>query len=180
MIDKKLLIAGGVLLAIGGIGYLYRNEIMNLFVKKDDIIPISPEDPIIPNNNTDPITPPVKVLPSVKEIDKKLKKGDINNNVKQLQFNIREIQKISGAKSFIEADGDFGNGTHTALLLVSDFYKKNGYWTIRKARETVARYAGKFGLPFPVYLLNVENNADLRKIYQGAKVKGVIDSKIRP
>ena len=178
MIDKKLLIAGGVLLAIGGIGYLYRNEIMNLFVKKDDIIPISPEDPIIPNNNTDPITPPVKVLPSVKEIDKKLKKGDKNNNVKQLQFNIREIQ-IMLKNTPLTADGDFGKITDGVLLKISDFYKKNGYWTIRKARETVARYAGKFGLPFPVYLLNVENNADLRKIYQGAKVKGVIDSKIR-
>ena len=177
MIDKKLLIAGGVILAVGGIGYLYRNEIMNLFIKKDDIIPIGPEDPIIPNNNTDPITPPVK-LPSVKEIDKKLKKGDINNNVKQLQFNIREIQKMLKTTPLI-ADGDFGKITDGVLLKISDFYKKNGYWTIRKARETVARYAGKFGLEFPVYLLNVENNQDLRKIYQGAKVKGVIDSKIR-
>lgn len=177
MIDKKLLIAGGVILAVGGIGYLYRNEIMNLFIK--DPIPIGPPDPIIPNNNTDPITPPVKVLPSVKEIDKKLKKGDKNNNVKQLQFNIREIQKMLKTTPLI-ADGDFGKITDGVLLKISDFYKKNGYWTIRKARETVARYAGKFGLPFPVYLLNVENNADLRKIYQGAKVKGVIDSKIRP
>jgi hypothetical protein len=94
MIDKKLLIASGVILAVGGIGYLYRNEIMNLFIKKDDIIPIEPEDPIIINNNNEVITPPVKNLPSVKEIDKKLKKGDKNNNVKNLQINIREIQKM--------------------------------------------------------------------------------------
>jgi hypothetical protein len=178
MTNKNLLIAGGVLLAVGGIGYLYRNEIMNLFIKKDDIIPIDPEDSIIPNNNTDPITPPVKVLPSVKEIDKKLKKGDKNNNVKQLQFNIREIQKMLKTTP-LTADGDFGKITDGVLLKISDFYKKNNYWTIRKARETVARYAGKFGLEFPVYLLNVENNQDLQKIYQGAKVKGVIDSKIR-
>ena len=178
MTNKNLLIAGGVLLAVGGIGYLYRNEIMNLFIK-DPVIPIGPEDPIIPNNNnTDPIAPPVKVLPSVKEIDKKLKKGDKNNNVKQLQFNIREIQKMLKTTP-LTADGDFGKITDGVLLKISDFYKKNGYWTIRKARETVARYAGKFGLPFPVYLLNVENNADLRKIYQGAKVKGVIEGKIR-
>lgn len=177
MTNKNLLIAGGVLLAVGGIGYLYRNEIMNLFIKKDDIIPIDPEDSIIPNNN-EIVVPPVKILPSVKEIDKKLKKGDKNNNVKQLQFNIREIQKMLKTTP-LTADGDFGKITDGVLLKISDFYKKNNYWTIRKARETVARYAGKFGLEFPVYLLNVENNQDLQKIYQGAKVKGVIDSKIR-
>jgi hypothetical protein len=171
MIDKKLLIASGVILAVGGIGYLYRNEIMNLFIKKDDIIPIEPEDPIIINNNNEVITPPVKNLPSVKEIDKKLKKGDKNNNVKNLQINIREIQKMLKTTP-LATDGDFGKITDGILLKISDFYKKNGYWTIRKARETVARYAGSLKFPFPNYLLKVENNDDLRKIYRAAKAKG--------
>jgi hypothetical protein len=170
MIDKKLLIAGGVLLAVGGIGYLYRNEIMNLFIKKDDIIPIEPEDPIIINNNNEVITPPVKNLPSVKEIDKKLKKGDKNNNVKLLQYNIREVQFYLGFPQ-IKADGDFGSATDKAALSISKFYKENGYWTIRKARELAAKYAGEKGLRFPVYLSTVSNLEDLQKIYQTGLVK---------
>jgi hypothetical protein len=184
MTNKNLLIAGGVILAVGGIGYIYRNEIMNLFIK-DPIIPIGPENnPIIPigpekpSGNVAPYVAPSEpawVPRATRDIDAKLKKGMKDENVKLLQYNIREIQNINGIYPLIEADGDFGSETQKMLLKISDFYKKNGYWTVRRARETMARYAGKKKKPFPKYLESVSNVKDLKKIYEANIVNKILD-----
>jgi len=154
------------------LAYVYREKIMNYFVPK-----IEPEPEPIP-----PVPQPIikgkivnnKELPAPKSktraIDLKLKKGDKGDNVKLLQYNIREIQFYLGVPQ-IKADSDFGNATDKAVLSISEFYKENGYWTIRKARELAARYAGEKGLRFPIYLSTAENLADLQKIYQTGLVK---------
>ena len=71
----------------------------------------------------------------------------------------------------IKADSDFGTATDKALLSISNFYKENGYWTVRKSRELAARYAGEKGLRFPIYMSTASNVEDLQKIYQTGLVK---------
>ena len=176
---KKMYITGGIILAIAGLSYLYRKEIKSLFVKSEPIPDIAPPQELIDNaiekQKTDTDT---KVVPKNNRLDEKLKKGDKSDNVKDLQYNIRELQFYLKMPT-LKADGDFGNITDKALMIISDFYKKNKYWTIRKARETVVRYAGERGLRFPIYLTQAENVKDLRKIYDGAVVKKIITGKIR-
>lgn len=172
--NKKMLIIGGIILGAAGLGYLYREKIMGLFKPKSE--PIEPIEPFIPTpiikgeiiNNKE--LPAPKPKGKTSEIDKKLKKGDKGDNVKLLQYNIREIQFYLGVPQIV-ADGDFGAATDKAVLSISVFYKENGYWTIRKARELAVRYAGEKGLRFPIYLSTAENLADLQKIYQTGLVK---------
>jgi hypothetical protein len=172
--NKKMLIIGGIILGAAGLAYVYREKIMNYFVPK--IEPEPEPEPIIPipiikgkidNNNQ---LPEPKPKAKANPIDIKLKKGDKGDNVKLLQYNIREVQFYLGVPQ-IKADGDFGAATDKAALSISKFYKENGYWTIRKARELAARYAGEKGLRFPVYLSTVSNLEDLQKIYQTGLVK---------
>lgn len=172
--NKKMLIIGGIILGAAGLAYVYREKIMNYFVPK--IEPEPEPEPIIPipiikgkidNNNQ---LPEPKPKAKANPIDIKLKKGDKGDNVKLLQYNIREIQFYLGVPQ-IKADGDFGAATDKAVLSISVFYKENGYWTIRKARELAVRYAGEKGLRFPIYLSTAENLADLQKIYQTGLVK---------
>jgi hypothetical protein len=181
--NKKMYITGGIILAIAGISYLYRKEIKSLFVKSEPLPDIAPPqeliDIAIENQNTDTDTDTDnKIIPKNNKIDEKIKKGDKGDNVKDLQYNIRELQFYLKMPT-LKADGDFGKITDQALNIISDFYKKNKYWTIRKARETVVRYAGEKGRPYPIYLTQAENVKDLRKIYDTAVVKKVITGKIR-
>jgi len=172
--NKKMFLIGGIILGVAGLGYLYRNQIMGLFKPKNE--PIEPIEPIIPEpiikgvitNDND--LPAPKITPKTSDIDKKLKKGDKGDLAKQLQYNIREIQFYLGVPQ-IKADGNLGPASDKALLSISTFYKENGYWTIRKARETAVRYAGEKGLRFPIYLTTAENVKDLQKIYQTGLVK---------
>jgi hypothetical protein len=179
--NKKIYVTGGIILAVAGLGYLFRKQIKNYFVPElmpseydGDVSPdfLLPQDPgtvVIDNSSAvAPVVDDNKI-----DIDRKIKKGEINENVRSLQYNIREIQNILGAKKFIIADANFGAETHKALLKLSNFYKKNNYWTIRKARETVARYAGEKSMNFPQYLKNANNYNDLLKIYQASYVSTI-------
>jgi hypothetical protein len=56
-------------------------------------------------------------------------------------------------------------------LKISSNYKENGFFTIRRARETAAKYSGEKGLRFPSYLSTTSNVSDLQKIYQTGLVK---------
>ena len=184
--NKKMLITGGIIIGVAGLAYLFRNKIKNYFVpnlipEENGIVnpidpnsllpPRDPNEPLVYVAPVDPVTPVVD--DNKIDIDRKIKKGEINENVRSLQYNIRELQNILGAKKFIKADGNFGDGTHKALLQLSDFYKKNNYWTIRKARETVARYAGEKSMFFPQYLKTANNYNDLLKIFQASYVSTI-------
>jgi hypothetical protein len=171
-----MLVIGGIIIGIAGIGYLYREQIKSLFKSKIEPQPEPEPEPIIPtpiikgkieNNNA---TPAEKPKAKTNPIDLKLKKGDKGDNVKLLQYNIREVQFYLGVPQ-IKADSDFGAATDKALLSISNFYKENGYWTVRKARELAARYAGEKGLRFPIYMSTASNLEDLQKIYQTGLVK---------
>lgn len=185
--NKKMYVTGGIILAVAGLAFLFRKEIKNLFGKKTiediDMGGVLPLDPgtIVndPGTVADIVTPVVVEDPNKIDIDKKIKKGQKDANVKLLQYNIREIQNINGIQPLLDADGDFGNKTDKALLVISDFYKKNGYWTIRKARETMVRYAGQKGKLFPAYLAKASNIADLKKIFNATVVKKVVEGTIR-
>lgn len=169
--NTKTLIIGGIIIGLGGLGYVFRNKIKSFFVPVDP----NPLPPFIDPNILPPVPDP-NILPPGPDVDKnklnidaRLIKGNKDDNVKSLQYNIREIQSMLGVP-LIKADGDFGKNTRDALLIISDFFKKNGYWTIRKARETVARYKGEKKLPFPSYLVAAENYSDLKKIYDTASL----------
>lgn len=180
--NKKMYITGGIILGVAGLAYLFRKQIKNYFVPN-----LIPEDngvvvnPIDPNSLLPPRDPNEQLVytPAIVEdptkafnIDSQLKKGQAKNDMaKLLQYNIREIQAMNGIPLLEKADGAFGDKTDKALLVISDFYKKNGYWTVRKARETVVRYAGQKGLVFPAYLLTASNYKDLQKIYDATVVK---------
>ena len=188
--NKKMIVTGGIILGVAGLAYLFRKKIKNYFVPNlepgengggiqiiKDIISGDPLPPVDPNAVAPYVAPsePAWVPPASIDIDAKLKKGMKDENVKLLQYNIREIQNINGIYPLIGADGNFGGGTEKMLLRISDFYKKNGYWTIRRARETMARYAGQKKKPFPKYLENVSNVKDLKKIYDATIVKKIVD-----
>ena len=194
--NKKMIVTGGIILGVAGLAYLFRKKIKNYFVPnlmpgedgggiwKNPIDPnavVPYVAPIDPNAVAPYVAPyvapsePAWVPPASIDIDAKLKKGMKDENVKLLQYNIREIQNINGIYPLIVADGDFGGGTEKMLLRISDFYKKNGYWTIRRARETMARYAGQKKKPFPKYLESVSNVKDLKKIYDATIVKKIVD-----
>jgi hypothetical protein len=188
--NKKMYITGGIILGVAGLAYLFRNQIKNLFTTKsefedtpqneipyiapDIIVPSTKEKTAIPdmvpkkNTKAEDATKEKKKV--ISEIDKKLKKGDKNKNVKDLQYNIREILSILKLP-LINANGIFDDATDKALLKISSNYKENGFFTIRRARETSAKYAGEKGLRFPSYLSTTSNVADLQKIYQTGLVK---------
>ena len=194
--NKKMIVTGGIILGVAGLAYLFRKKIKNYFVPNlmpgedgggiqiiKDIISGDPNAlPAVDPNAVAPYVAPYVapsetawVPPASIDIDAKLKKGMKDENVKLLQYNIREIQNINGIYPLIGADGNFGGGTEKMLLQISDFYKKNGYWTIRRARETMARYAGQKKKAFPKYLENVSNAKDLKKIYDATIVKKIVD-----
>lgn len=181
--NKKMYITGGIILGVAGLAFLFRKEIKNLFVRPaidgGDINSIDPNNflpPVDPGTiviNNDAVAPAVVEDPTkAYNIDTALKKGQAKNDMaKLLQYNIREIQAMNKIPLLEKADGAFGDKTDKALKVISDFYKKNGYWTVRKARETVVRYAGQKGLVFPAYLLTASNYKDLQKIYDATVVK---------
>lgn len=196
--NKKMYVTGGIILGVAGLAFLFRKEIKNLFVRplmpgengggiwrggidpNNELPPVDPGTLVVdPGTVADIVTPVVVEDPNKIDIDKKIKKGQKDANVKLLQYNIREIQNINGIQPLLDADGDFGNKTDKALLVISDFYKKNGYWTIRKARETMVRYAGQKGKLFPAYLAKASNIADLKKIFSATVVKKVVEGTIR-
>lgn len=189
--NQKMYVTGGIILGVAGLAFLFRKEIKNLFGKKtieneiDGSLPLDPgtevnAELVVDGGAVADIVTPVNVDdPNKIDIDRKIKKGETNENVKSLQYNIREIQNILGAKNLIKADGNWGPATEKAMLNISDFYKKNGYWTIRKARETMVRYAGLKGKLFPAYLAKASNIADLKKIFSATVVKKVVVGTIR-
>jgi len=180
--NKKKYIAGGIILAVTGIAYLYREQIKNLFNKNSEyetltqlpkpiIEPIiqAPEQPIIkpgsiPKKNTKGEDATKEKKKVISEIDKKLKKGDLGKNVSDMQYNVREILSILKLP-LINANGIFDKSTDEALLKISPYYKENGFYTVRRAREVVANYSGSKNLRFPTYLSTVSNVKDLKKIY---------------
>jgi len=180
--NKKKYIAGGIILAVTGIAYLYREQIKNLFNKNSEyetltqlpkpiIEPIiqAPEQPIIkpgsiPKKNTKGEDATKEKKKVISEIDKKLKKGDLGKNVSDMQYNVREILSILKLP-LINANGIFDKSTDEALLKISPYYKENGFYTVRRAREVVANYSGSKNLRFPAYLATVSNVKDLKKIY---------------
>lgn len=180
--NKKMYVTGGIILGVAGLAYVFRKEIKNLFGKKTiedvdmgGVLPLDPgavvNDPGTIVINNDAVAPVVVEDPTkAYNIDTALKKGQAKNDMaKLLQYNIREIQSMLGIP-LINADGSFGDKTDKALKVISDFYKKNGYWTVRKARETVVRYAGQKGKAFPLYLQTASNYNDLQKIYNATVV----------
>jgi hypothetical protein len=183
--NKKMYVTGGIILGVAGLAYVFRKEIKNLFVKTaidgGDINSIDPNNllpPVDPGTivvNNDVVAPVVVEDPTkAYNIDTALKKGQAKNDMaKLLQYNIREIQSMLGIPLLETPDGVFGNKTEKALKVISDFYKKNNYWTVRKARETVVRYAGQKGKAFPLYLQTASNYKDLRKIYDATKIKNI-------
>ena len=165
---NKIIIGGAVLLGLGAIAYIYKDNIMTLFQPKKlvdqgdgDEDPKKP--PVVIDGGSGGGTPDQPKQPVI-DLDTKIIKGQKNDNVKKIQFIIREIQGLLGKKQ-IKADGDFGKNTDLALKDISNFYKNNLYWTLRKARETWVQYSAFKKLPFPVALFGVSNEADLRKIY---------------
>jgi len=181
--NKKMYVTGGIILGVAGLAYVFRKEIKNLFGKKtieDDMggsLPLDPNavvnDPGTIVINNDAVAPVVVEDPTkAYNIDTALKKGQAKNDMaKLLQYNIREIQSMLGIPLLEKADGSFGDKTDKALKVISDFYKKNGYWTVRKARTTVVRYAGQKGKAFPLYLETASNYKDLKKIYDATIAK---------
>ena len=176
---NKLIIGGAVLLGLGAVAYIYKDNIMALLGKKKLVDQgDGDEDPkkppvILDGVNADgtPLiykgdTPKKPVV----DLDTKIIKGQKNDNVKKLQFIVREIQGMLKKKQ-IKADGDFGNATDKALKEISQFYQGNNYWTIRKAREAWAMYSAQNKLPFPVALLGVSNLKDLQDIYASQLAK---------
>jgi hypothetical protein len=171
---NKIIIGGAVLLGLGAIAYIYKDNIMELLGKKKLVDQgDGDEDPKKPPVILDGVNPDGTPLiykgndtpkQPVIDLDTKIIKGQKNDNVKKIQFIIREIQGLLGKKQ-IKADGDFGKNTDLALKDISNFYKNNLYWTLRKARETWVQYSAFKKLPFPVALFGVSNEADLRKIY---------------
>jgi len=180
--NKKKYIAGGIILAVTGIAYLYREQIKNLFKKKSEfeitpqnelpfvapIITTTKEKITIPNSvpkkNTKGENATKEKKKVINEIDKKLKKGDQGKNVSDMQYNVREILSILKLP-LINANGIFDKSTDEALLKISPYYKENGFYTVRRAREVVANYSGSKNLRFPAYLATVSNVKDLKKIY---------------
>lgn len=115
---------------------------------------------------------------NIDDLDVKIKKGSKSNTVKKLQYIINDIQSIRGQrvaddpgsnnKVFfpISTDGIFGNETAAAARVAfGNTYQRNGYITVRKAREQLARTAGYYKKPFPSNLVGVSNESDLHKIY---------------
>jgi hypothetical protein len=182
---NKLIIGGAVVLGLGAIAYIYKDNIMELLgIKKK----INQGD-----GDVDPKLPPVIVdgggggatgggsqdqpKQPVVDLDTKIIKGQKNDNVKKIQFIIREIQGMLGKKQ-IKADGDFGKATDAALKDISNFYKNNLYMTLRKIREIWVQYSAFKKLPFPVALLGVSNEADLRKIYSANATINAISTEL--
>lgn len=118
-------------------------------------------------------------------IDLKLKKGSKSGSVTKVQYIINQIQSMRGQRSAtdpgtgkkvafpISADGAFGNETAAgARVAFGNEYQRNGYITLRKAREQLARTAGYYQKPFPSNLVGVSNESDLHKIYNANIASG--------
>lgn len=166
---NKIIIGGAVLLGLGAVAYIYRENIMSLFGQKKlvdqgdgDVDPKLP--PVIIDGGTGGGTPDKPKQPVINLDTKAIKGQPKNDNVLKIQYIIREIQGMLRKKQ-IEADGDFGTNTDTALKDISNFYKNNLYMTLRKMREIWVQYSAFKKLPFPVQLLGVSNVDDLQKIY---------------
>ena len=165
---NKIIIGGAVLLGLGAVAYIYRDNIMTLFGQKKlvdqgdgDVDPKLP--PVVIDGETGGGTPDQPKQPVI-NLDTKIIKGQKNDDVKKIQFIVREIQGMLGKKQ-IKADSDFGKNTDLALKDISNFYIKNLYMTLRKMREIWVQYSAFKKLPFPVQLLGVSNVDDLQKIY---------------
>ena len=176
---NKLIIGGAVLLGLGAIAYIYKDNIMTLFQPKKLVDQGDGDED--PKKLTGVKTDGTPLVPTkdnkkqddynkkVAELDIKLKKGDKGDLVKRMQFIIREILPLNNLKT-IAADGDFGQETDQALFNLSTFYEKYNYTTLRKARELWALYSGREKKPFPPQLIGVSNYDDLFKIYEANKV----------
>lgn len=125
--------------------------------------------------------------PTSFDIDKKIKFGDKGEGVYKVQTAINAIAKLRGDSSYFDKSentsvsfplptniksSEFAKRTRSgARYAFGDFYKNNGYITVRKAREQWARTAGYYGKDFPFQLVGTSNEADLKKIYDANKGK---------
>lgn len=197
---KKLspLKLGAITILAVGSGYLIYSKLLKPYLFKDETSggeEIDSEIDTLPSSDDNSAQQVVKIdgggdsKPKyvAPDLDKKIRKGDKGDLVYRVQIAINKIASARGKSSYydsdksktikfpISLDKDFGNITDSGAKFAFQYYRSNGYITLRKAREQWVRSAGYYNKPFPTELAAVSNFADLKKIYDINRQKKAVD-----
>lgn len=197
---KKLspLKLGAIIILAAGGGYLIYSKLLKPYLFKDDTSgseEIDSEIDTLPPPDTSGSDSVAKMggggnsAPKYEapDLDKKIRKGDKGDLVYRVQIAINKIASARGKSSYydsdkkktikfpISSDKDFGTTTDSAAKFAFQYYRSNGFITLRKAREQWVRSAGYYNKPFPTELASVSNYEDLKKIYDINRQKKAVD-----
>lgn len=164
--NRKFLLVGVAAAAVGT--WLLAGDKIKALLKKDE----TPEPPKLPEPQVKAPAPvtivqPVTVTSNENgfDPDKRLFKGVKGNEVERVQIIANYLANLFGKKSAtpiingknygtvnfpLKIDGDFGNNTERAVLLIrGKNYLDAGYTTLDKMRYEYAYWSGYYGKEFP-------------------------------